>query len=189
MSGPPNDQGEAAANWPQGNQGESHAGWFQGKIIAMFGGPEVKAKANRDCNRMFQFDKTGSELDLAMTPSKLREKWGKGKQWTKIWWVWQKLDDRYGPTWYPRWRWVQHTRWRDQPAKQLTWDETVEDMSIAVGEDLFPFFRKIGTTLTKDRLPRIDFQGQTIDLPVAPLEVTPAGSVRLDPIGEYKRPL
>ena len=25
----------------------------------------------------------------------LREKWGKGKEWTKIWWVWQKLEDRY----------------------------------------------------------------------------------------------
>lgn len=188
MSGPPNDREEVAASWPQGNQGESHAGWFQGKIIAMFGDSEVKAKANRDCNRMFQFDKTGSELDLAMDPAKLREQWGKGKEWTKIWWVWQKLDDRYGPTWYPRWRWVQHTRWRDQPDRQLTWNETVEDMSIAVGEDLFPFFRKIGTTLSKDRLPRIDFQGQTIDLQVAPLTVTPAGSVCLGPIGEYKRP-
>ena len=124
-----------------------------------------------------------------MNPAKLSEKWGRGSQWTKIWWVWQKLDDRYGPTWYPRWRWVQHTRWQDRPGKRLTWDETVEDMSIAVGEDLFPFFRKIGTTLPKDRLPRIDFQGKTIELPPAPLTVTPGGSVRLDPIKDYKRPI
>lgn len=189
MGGPPNDRGEVAASWPQGNQGESHAGWFQGKVIATFGDRQVKAKSNRDCNRMFQFDKTGSQLDLAMDPAKLREKWGKGRQWTKIWWVWQKLDDRYGPTWYPRWRWVQYTRWQDQPNKRLTWDETVEDMSIAVGEDLFPFFRKLGTTLARDRLPRIDFQGKTVNLPAAPIELTPAGSVCLDPIGEFKRPI
>ena len=55
-------------------------------------------------------------------------------------------------------------------------------MSIAVGEDLFPFFRQLGTTLAKDRFPRAVFQGKIIDLPVAPLEPTPAGAVRLDPI-------
>ena len=58
MSGPPNDAGAVAAAWPQGNQGESHAGWFQGKVIAMFGDAEVRSKANRDCNRFFQFDNT-----------------------------------------------------------------------------------------------------------------------------------
>ena len=189
MSGPPNDRGGTAAQWPQGNQGESHAGWFQGKVIAMFGDQAVRAKANRDCNRFFQFDKTGSQLDLAMDPGKLRQQWGKGREWTKIWWVWQKLDDRYGSTWYPRWRWVQHTRWQDQPGKRLTWDETVEDMSIAVGEDLFPFFRKIGTSLAKDRFPRATFQGSNIELSAAPIAPTPAGPVCLDPIGDYRRPV
>jgi hypothetical protein len=62
-------------------------------------------------------------------------------------------------------------------------------MSITVGEDLFPFFRKIGTTLTKERFAQAFFEGQTIDLPVAPLEITPAGPVRLEPIGNYKEPL
>jgi hypothetical protein len=103
--------------------------------------------------------------------------------------VWQKLDDRYGPTWYPRWRWVQHTRWREQPDRRLTWDETIEDMSIAVGEDLFPFFRKIGTTLDKDRCPELSFQGNVVKLPIAPLEVSPAGPVRLEAIGDYRQPL
>ncbi|MBC8870418.1 MAG: hypothetical protein H8E44_13430 [Planctomycetes bacterium] len=187
MTGPPNDQGKTAASWPQGNQGESHAGWYQGKVIAMFGDDETRRKSNRDCNRFFRFDKSGSELDLAMDPGELRERWGKGKEWTKIWWVWQKLDDRYGPTWYPRWRWVQHTRWQVEPGKRLTWDETVEDMSIAVGEDLFPFFRKIGTTLDKERFPRATFQGKPIALPPASLDVTPAGSVRLGPIGDHRQ--
>jgi hypothetical protein len=187
MAGPPNDQGKVAASWPHGNQGESHAGWYQGKVIAMFGDDETRSKSNRDCNRFFRFDESGSELDLAMEPTKLRERWGKGKEWTKIWWVWQKLDDRYGPTWYPRWRWVQHTRWENEPGKRLTWDETVEDMSIAVGEDLFPFFREIGTTLNKDRFPLATFQGEQIELPPAPIEVSPAGPVRLEAIGDYRK--
>ena len=62
-------------------------------------------------------------------------------------------------------------------------------MSIAVGEDLFPFFRQIGTTLSKDRFPRANFQGETLDLPAAPIAVGPAGPVRLDPIDDYRRPL
>ena len=187
MTGPPNDQGKTAAGWPQGNQGESHAGWYQGKVIAMFGDDETRRKSNRDCNRFFLFDKSGSELDLAMDPDELHQRWGKGKEWTKIWWVWQKLDDRYGPTWYPRWRWVQHTRWQAEPERRLTWDETVEDMSIAVGEDLFPFFRKIGTTLDKESFSRATFRGEQIELPPAPLEVAPAGPVRLEPIGDYRQ--
>jgi len=188
MGGPPNEKGELAASWPQGNQGESHAGWFQGKINALFD-EEQRNRANRDCNSFFRFDKNGGALDLALNPREMNEKWGKGKEWTKIWWVWQKLDDRYGPTWYPRWRWVQYTRWKDDPGRRLTWDETVEDMSIAVGEDLFPFFKKIGTTLKKDRFESAGFQGKKIELPVAPLEVTPAGPVRLEAIGDYRKPL
>ena len=185
MGGPPNDEGKVAGQWPDGNQGEAHAGWFQGKAAALPTGKRVSHQPNK----LFEFDKEGNALDLALSSDEIREKWGKGKDWTKIWWIWQKLDDRYGPTWYPRWRWVQHTRWRNQPDHQLSWDETVEDMSIAVGEDLFPFFRKIGTTLTKERFAQAVFEGKTMDLPVAPLKVTPAGPVRLEPIGNYKEPL
>jgi len=185
MAGPLNDRGTTAGNWPHGNQGESHAGWFQGKAAALPTGQRV----SHHPNALFKFDKDGTALDLATSDREIGETWGKGKQWTKIWWVWQKLDDRYGPTWYPRWRWVQYTRWQHDPNRRLTWDETIEDMSIAVGEDLFPFFVKIGTTLTKSRFERATFQGQTMGLPVAPLEITPAGPVRLDPIGDYKRPL
>ena len=185
MGGPPNDEGKLAGNWPDGNQGEAHAGWFQGKAAALPTGKRV----SHEPNKLFDFDKEGNAFDLALPDSQNREKWGKGKDWTKIWWVWQKLDDRYGPTWYPRWRWVQHTRWKHQPDRRLSWDETVEDMSIAVGEDLFPFFRKIGTTLDKERFERAVFEGKTIPLPVAPLEVTAAGPVRLEPIGDYREPI
>lgn len=185
MGGPPNDKGELAGSWRYGNQSEAHAGWFQGKAAAL---PTGK-RASHQPNRLFDFDKDGNALDLAASSDENRVKWGKGKDWTKIWWVWQKLDDRYGPTWYPRWRWVQHTRWQDQTERRLTLEETVEDMSIAVGEDLFGFFRKIGTTLNKERSAQAEFGGQTIDLPVAPIEIGPAGPVRLEPIGDYREPL
>jgi len=185
MSGPRNAKGQTAGNWSHGNQGESHAGWFQGKIVAM----HTDNKIVKNCNNLFRFDKDGSALDLALGGAEMRAKWGKGKEWTKIWWVFQKLDDRYGPTWYPRWRWVQYTRWQDEPSRRLSWDDMVEDMSIAVGEDLFGFFRKIGTTLKSKRLERITFQGKTLELPVAPLEVTPAGEAKLGPIGDYRKPL
>jgi len=185
MAGPPNNRQEVAGNWPHGNQGESHAGWFQGKAAALPTGRRV----SHHPNALFEFDKEGKSLDLAMSDEQIEKKWGKGKQWTKIWWVWQKFDDRYGPTWYPRWRWVQHTRWQADPLRRLTWDETVEDMSIAVGEDLFPFFIKIGTALDKMRFERVVFMGKTLELPIAPLEIGPAGPVHLEPIGDYKKPL
>jgi len=185
MGGPPNDKGELAGSWLYGNRGEAHAGWFQGKAAALPTGKRVSHQPNK----LFGFDKEANGLDLALPSSENREKWGKGKDWTKIWWIWQKLDDRYGPTWYPRWRWVQHTRWRNEPDRKLTMDETVEDMSIAVGEDLFGFLRKIGTTLSKERFARTTFDGQTIELPVAPLDIRAAGPVRLEPIGNYKEPL
>jgi hypothetical protein len=185
MAGPPNDKGGVAAQWPQGNQGESHAGWFQGKIVAKY----TDDKTVKDCNRLFDIDPTGSAIDLAAPESEVNKKFGNGAEWLKIWWVFQKLDERYGPTWYPRWRWVQYTRWADTPDKQLTWDETVEDMSIAVGEDLFPFFRKIGTTLKRDRLESIEFQGETIELPAAQIDITMAGEARLGEIGDYTKPL
>ncbi|MBN1918400.1 MAG: hypothetical protein JW889_10850 [Verrucomicrobia bacterium] len=185
MAGPPNNDGAIAADWPHGNQGESHAGWFQGKIVAKY----TDNKIVKDCNRLFEIDPTGSAIDLAAPTERIREKFGEGAEWTKIWWVFQKLDERYGPTWYPRWRWVQYTRWAHTPDKHLTWDETVEDMSIAAGEDLFPFFRAIGTSTERDRLRVTEFLGKTIKLPVAPIEVTPAGEAKLGPIGDYKKPL
>jgi len=130
MSGPRNAKGETAANWFDGNQGEAHAGWWQGKILAIYS----KNKSMRDCNDVFKFDKNAAELDLT-------QKQEKGKAWKKLWWIWQKLDDRYG------------------------------------------------TTLTRSRLERIAFQGKTIELPVAPLQVSPAGNARHDPIGDYTKPV
>jgi hypothetical protein len=184
MSGPRNAKGEVAGNWFDGNQGEAHAGWWQGKVLALYS----QNKSMRDCNDVFKFDKNAAVPDLAQA-SRDAAKSDKGKVWKKLWWIWQKLDDRYGTTWYPRWRWVQYTRWQNDPQRRLTIEEMVEDMSIACGEDLFPFFKKIGTTLTRDRLGNIAFQGQTLTLPVAPLETTPAGNARHDPIGDYTKPL
>jgi len=187
MSGPRNAKGEAAGNhWIGGNQGEPHAGWWQGKILAMYSGNP----AMRNCNKLFETDKSATEVDLGLLNDReVVTKWGAGKMFMKIWWIWQKLDDRYGTTWYPRWRWVQHTRWQNDPGRKLSMEETVEDMSIACGEDLFPFFKKVGTTLTRDRLETISFLGNSLSLQVAPLEVTPAGNARFDAIGDYTKPI
>ena len=190
MGGPRNDLGELAGRSPHHNQGEAHAGWFQGKIQAQFSGK--LDQANRNCNSILELEtKKGRKLDLAKEhqTKEGRAFWGKGPEWTKLWYTWQKIEDRYGPTWYPRWYWVRSMRWRDEPGHQETWDEMVEDMSIAVGEDLFPFYRSVGTTLTRERLASIEFMGRTLELPIAPLDTGPAGNVCLDSIGDYTQPI
>ncbi|AQT70234.1 hypothetical protein STSP2_03440 [Anaerohalosphaera lusitana] len=183
MAGPCN-----AANHPfGGNRGEEHAGWFQGKINAMYNGDKGP---NRGCHRVFKDDYTPGTTDPAeIFKDAHLKKWQDGHDRLMIWYVWQKFDDRYGPTWYPRWRWVQGQRWKDEPSKKLTWEESIEDMSIAVGEDLFPFFAKTGKKLDKQRFATAQFMGKTIDLPVAPIEPTPPGDVNLDPIDDYKKPI
>jgi len=62
-------------------------------------------------------------------------------------------------------------------------------MSIAVGEDLFPFFRKTGKQLSRDRFAETRFLGRTLTLPVAPIEPTLPGDVCLDEIGDYTKPI
>jgi hypothetical protein len=189
LGGPRNALGELAASSPHGNQGEAHAGWFQGKVNAKYTSNRktLLKEANRTCNSILAVEKkAGEKIDLATFD---REKWGKGKDWTKYWWVWQKIEDRYGPTWYTRWYWVRSTRWQHEPGHRETFDEMIEDMSIAVGEDLFPFFKSIGTTVGIDRLERIEFQGKTMELSVAPIDTGPAGPVNLDEIGDFTKPL
>jgi len=191
MGGPPNARGEHAGQSPHHNQGESHAGWFQGKINALFD-PAAVGAANRNCNSILELEQQkGAKLDLAFENETEagRARWGKGPEWTKQWYLFQKIEDRFGPTWYPRWYWVRSTRWADDPGHRETWDEMVESISIAVGEDLFPFFRKAGTTLGRERLEQIEFQGQVIKLPVCPLDDGPAGPVQLGPIGDYTKPV
>ena len=190
MAGPENWKGGIAGNTPILNTGEAHAGWFQGKINALYD-TTLLQKSNRNCNIIFE--KTGvlAEMDLSKDyeTDEGRKNWGRGTAWYKTWYIWQKLDDRYGPTWYPRWKWIQHNRWADTPDKNLTWDEMIEDMSLAVGEDLFPFFVKLGTTVNKQRLEMIEYEGKQIALPSAPIELTPAGNVRTEDIGNYKLPV
>jgi hypothetical protein len=62
-------------------------------------------------------------------------------------------------------------------------------MSIAVGEDLFPFFAKTGKDLSIERLEKVEFMDSTIELPVAPIDPTAPGGVNLDPIGDFTKPL
>lgn len=82
---------------------------------------------------------------------------------------------------------VKNVRWQDDPDRRLTWDEVVEDMSIACGEDLFPFFQKLGTSLGTKRFSTVVFQGQAIELPPASLAVERTGPARTEAIGEFRR--
>ena len=177
-----------AANHPfGGNRGEEHAGWFQGKIIAMY---QKKYGPNRSCDGVLLKDAAGPDAKPeAIFKQSHLSKWRTGHDRLMIWYVWQKFDDRYGPTWYPRWRWVQQQRWAGQPARKLTWEETITDMSIAVGEDLFPFFAKTGKELSIERLEKAELMTDMITLPIAPIEPTAPGGVNLDSIGDFTKHL
>jgi hypothetical protein len=63
-------------------------------------------------------------------------------------------------------------------------------MSIAVGEDLFPFFRALGTSLDREKCGEITFNGEKLTLPVARIDAkTPPGKVNLSNIGDWSKPL
>ena len=147
---------------------------------------------NRDCQLAFKdsFDGTQTKAENIFKEASLKGWRSDFPDYYMTWYVWQKLDDRYGPTWYPRWRWVQEQRWKDDTEKEkLTWEETVEDMSIAVGEDLFPFINKMGRKLEKDRFAKTTFMGKELSMPVAPIKITKPGNVVLDLIDDYKKPI
>lgn len=189
MKGPVNDKGETAGVPPIPNSGEAHVGWFQGKINAMYNS-DLLSKPNRYCDKVF---KEAYFKDIDFTKyyenEALRERFGKTKDWNKTWYIWQRLDDTYGPTWYTRWKWIQHTRWQETPQYKLTWEEMVEDMSIAVGQDLFPFMKQCGIQLSRDQIGIIIFRDKKIRLPPARIEVTFPGPVRLEAIVDYKKEL
>lgn len=178
LPGPPNGRGSQAGRLPEVFV-EAHAGWFQGKINVLLDGK----REYHNPNNIFDFDKKLSSLDLALVRGHVEN------GWKKLWFIWQKLDDRFGPTWYPRWIWVKNVRWQDSPDRELSWDDIVEDMSIAVGEDLFPFFRRLGTTLVKERFSSATFDGKRINLPISPLQAGRAGKAKTGPIGDFKLPL
>ena len=183
LSGPANDDGGLAGLAPHGNKGEAHAGWFQTKALFLF----TNGEKLRDSNSIFKADPDLTKVDLAGFFAYSKGEHPVGVYRNKVYYIWQKLDERYGPEWYPRWRWGQHTRWADDPEHKLTWTEMVEDMSIAVGEDLFPFMTKIGTTLDKDRLEQIKFNGKTVKLPVADIELTKVGTPVTKPLGDWRK--
>ena len=189
LGGPVNAKGEKAGESPFHNQGEAHAGWFQGKVMAMYDSTLLE-RGNRNCEDLFTPEYLNIDLKRYTNDAAYADSCGKGKDWGKSWIIWQKMDDVYGPTWYPRWRNIQYTRWMDTPEKVLTWEETVEDMSIAVGEDLFPFFRALNTSLDREVCGELLFNGEKITLPAARIDATtPPGKVNLSAIGDWSKPL
>lgn len=189
MKGPVNEKGETAGLPPIPNSGEAHAGWFQGKINAMYN-PDLSSKPNRNCDKIFK-EPYFKAIDFTQyyENEALRKKFGKTKDWNKTWYIWQRLDDIYGPTWYTRWKWMQHIRWQDTPQHKLTWEEMVEDMSIAVGHDLFPFITQCGIQLARDTMGTVTFRNKEIKLLPARIDVTVPGPVRLEAIKDYKKEL
>jgi len=102
-------------------------------LITFQSNPRAQAYLPEEGAAVMQFVKNGGVLvvigdGLGLPQRGAYEKWGNGKVWRKPWEIWQKLDDRYGTTWYPRWCWVQHARWQDEPNRQLTIDNMIEEM-------------------------------------------------------------
>ena len=185
LSGPRNADGDVAGHWFDGNQGEAHAGFFQGRILAEY----TDNKSMRGCDDTFEYEKKNGPIDFVAISDSGSRNYRGSHVWRKLWYVWQKLDERYGTTWYPRWRWVQHTRWADDPERQLTFEEMTEDMSLAVGEDLFPFLKKAKCSMSRECVGPIKFNGMTHELPEAPLDYTPTGNACLEPAGDYRQPI
>lgn len=117
---------------------EAHAGWFQRKV-----GIELDwEKPTVHAQSIASWDPSCTEIDIANPPE------GQGwLAWVKIWWIWQVFDYRYGAGWYPKWMQIIHETYKNDREHRLTMDEAVATMSRAVGEDLFPFFQKVGTTV------------------------------------------
>lgn len=180
LAGPANSRGAQAGIPPNpGWFSEAHAGYYQGKSDYVFSG----ARSHRGTMDL------ASEQSRTVDLANLKENEG-GIGWTKIWTVWHLLEERYGSTWYPRWIWVRNERWASEPRRQLSWDNVVEDMSLAAGEDLFPFFREIGTTLSKERAGELEFRGQRVSLPIAGIRVRPLSLVpRVEPCGDVRKPV
>ena len=189
MGGPRNTNDQIAGRSPLHEQGEAHAGWFQGKIDAVYDST-LLSKGVKNTLAFYNSPRFG-KIDLVSyyNDADYRAKAGGGADWEVIWYIWQMLDETYGNTWYPRWRWIQYNRWKDEPQKQLTFEETFEDMSIAVGEDLFPFIKSLGISLNRNQMEVVNFNGKQIRLKPARVKVKAPSSIVLNPIGDYTKEL
>lgn len=189
MGGPRNVNDEIAGRSPLHEQGEAHAGWFQGKIDAVYDSTLIPLGVKNSL--AFYNSPRFGKVDLVKynADPEYQEKVGKGADWALTWYIWQMMDETYGNTWYPRWRWIQYNRWKDEPQKQLTFEETFEDMSIAVGEDLFPFINSLGVSLSRKNMGTVEYNGEKITLKPARVKAKAPSRIVLDPIGDYKQEL
>ena len=186
LAGPVNEKGQAAGDVPFGNQGEAHAGWFQGKVEALYN-EELRQHANKKCGDFFrssEFDKL--DLKRYTNDGEYAKQFSYGAGWYKLWYIWQRLDDTYGNTWYARWKHIQYTRWKNDPMRLLTWEEMIEDMSLATGHDLFPFFISLNTGLERREMGEVIYEGKKVKLSGAVIPIIEPGNVCLNPIENYK---
>jgi hypothetical protein len=142
MTGPAASNGAVGGRFPGGDANglfsEAHAGYFQQRVGRKMG-CEVD---RRGLPGLAHVDPTLRELDLTNIPEDHVE-WG----WSKLWLIWEILEDRYGEMWYANWMKTIHETYRDDPDHIMTWQEVVVTMSKAAGEDLFPFMQAFGTSV------------------------------------------
>lgn len=68
----------------------------------------------------------------------------------------------------------------------LTWEEMIEDMSLATGHDLFPFFVSLNTGLERREMGEVIYEGKKVKLSGAVIPIIEPGNVCLNPIENYK---
>lgn len=189
LGGPSNTDKVKAGESPMPNQGEAHAGWFQGKIDALYDTVLIN-RPTKQCDKFFSTPEFATlDIKRHANDETYRNEYKKGVEWHKLWYIWQRMDDIFGGAWYPRWRMIQHERWAGDPTRQLTWEESVEDMSIAVGADLFPFFISLKTSLDRPAMGEITYKGEKLTLPAIDIPIIAPGKVRTEPIADPKQPL
>ena len=68
----------------------------------------------------------------------------------------------------------------------LTWEEMIEDMSLATGQHLFRFFISLNTSLERREMGEVIYEGKKVKLSGAVIPIIEPGNVCLNPIENYK---
>jgi hypothetical protein len=119
--------------------GEAIAAWggFKGMIGYGFGS-QAESKFNERLDTFWENDPHATDIDIS---SKEEIKGALGKRL----WVFQNLEERYGGDIFRRFN--EERRKDDRLKGMMSMDDFVYYMSLAAGEDLYLWFRQIGTTV------------------------------------------
>jgi len=143
MTGPAASNGTSGGVFPDHARlqlfSEAHAGYFQTKVEVALGMRCIRP----GLSGLARVDPLMNEIDLTEIPRDKVGAWG----WTKLWFIWEMFEYRYGEMWYSNWMKTIHETYKDDPEHIMTWQEVVMTMSESVGEDLFPFMKSLGTSV------------------------------------------